>query len=59
MENFLNRYNLKNKLNPKHLKNFCNDIIPLITFSDDSELYFFDTSDFDKCYFSGGGTYHI
>ena len=57
MENFLNRYNLKNKLNPKHLKNFCNDIIPLITFSDDSELYFFDTSDFDKCYLSGGGTY--
>ena len=57
LESFLKSYNLKQPLNLKDIKDFSDNIIPLITFSDDSELYFFDVSDFEKCYLSGGSTY--
>ena len=54
---FLERYDLGGNINPEYFKNYCDNIIPLITFSDDSELYFFSVSDFENCKLSGGGTH--
>ena len=55
LENFKNRYKeeidlIQSKLN---LKKFCDNIIPLITFSDNSQIYFYAVSDFEKGILSG------
>ena len=56
LKNFLEKYDLKELISEINLKYFCNDIIPLITFSDDSKLYFTDYGQFKKCNISEGGT---
>ena len=56
LERFLERYDLKDKIKPYDLKYFCDDIIPLITFSDDGNPYFYDISDFEECSLSRGVT---
>ena len=56
LENFLNIHGLKNKYNENKIKNFCDNIITLITFSDDSQLYFLNVLDFKKQVLSGGFT---
>ena len=53
---FIEDYNLEN-INSEDIKKFCEDIVVLITFSDDSNLYFYHVSDFENCYLSGGSTY--
>ena len=57
LENFLNYYNLKNSINPEDLKLFCNNIIPLITFSTHSHLYFYDIFKFEKSNLCYKGSY--
>ena len=57
LENFLKYYNMKDSIKPEALKKFCNNIIPLITFSDDSDLYFYDIFKFEKNRLYGGHTY--
>ena len=42
---FIKKYKLEN-INSQHFNNFCEDIVVLITFSDDSNLYFYHVSDF-------------
>ena len=56
-DSFLERYKFDKQLKPKYFKNYCDNIIPLITFSDISELHFFCVSEFENCYLSGGSTY--
>jgi len=58
LENFKNRYKEEIDLIENiNLKKFCDNIIPLITFSDNSEIYFYSVSDFEKGILSGGATY--
>ena len=52
---FLDSYNLKND----DFIKFCKDIVVLITFSDNSKIYFFDVRQFDTCNFSGNDTFFI
>ena len=56
LDNFIKKYNFENILRNKNLKYLCDDIIPLITFSDDSKLYFFTNKDFQKNSLSGDNT---
>ena len=53
-KNFFNRYGILKKGN---LNKFCNDIVVLITFSDDSKLCFFDATEFETCHLCGNETY--
>ena len=55
-ENFIETYKLGN-IKLEHFKKYCEDIITLITFSDDAYLYFYLVSDFEKCHLSGDTTY--
>ena len=57
LENFLKHYNLQDSINPEALKKFCNNIIPLITFSDGSDFYFYDILKFEKNRLRGCQTY--
>ena len=52
----MNVHGLKNKYNENKIKNFCDNIITLITFSNDSQLYFLNVLDFKKQILSGGST---
>ena len=54
-DNFLKRYDL----NLEKFKKFCQNIAILITFSDDSKIYFFDSRQFDTCNFKGFDTFFI
>ena len=56
LEELLKKYELKNKLKDKSLKCLFDDIIPLITFSDNSQLHFFTDKDFQTNTLSGGST---
>ena len=53
--NFLTRYDLK----IEKFKKFCQNIAILITFSDDSKIYFFDSRQFDTCNFKGFDCFFI
>ena len=57
LENFLSHHNLNYSINPEDLKLFCNNIIPLRVFSDDSKLYFYDALKFKNNQLSGWGFY--
>ena len=57
LDKFLKDYNLQDSINPEALKKFCNNIIPLITFSDGSDFYFYDIHKFEKKSLYGGSTY--
>ena len=57
LENFLKHYNLQDSINPEALKKFCNNIIPLITFADGSDFYFYDILKFEKNRLCGYSTY--
>ena len=57
LENFLKHYNLQDSINPEALKKFRNNIIPLITFSDGSDFYFYDILKFEKNRLRGCQTY--
>ena len=59
-ENFIKDHNLTNKITKskiKQLREACQDMIALITFSDKSELYFYDPSQFEDCKLSGWDTF--
>ena len=62
-ESFLKLLNLgiinenEKKKTLKQLKQMCEKIILLITFTDNSELYFFNISNFKNCYLSGNDTF--
>ena len=53
--NFLKRYDL----DIEKFKKLCQNIAILITFSDDSKIYFFDSRQFDTCNFKGIDTFFI
>ena len=57
LDKFLKYYNLQDSINPEALKKFCNNIIPLITFSDGSDFYFYDIFKFENNGLYGGSTY--
>ena len=59
LKKFLNKYKLENEIDEENIKTIFQDIIVLITFSDDSQLYFFNISDFENNFLSGGGTHFV
>ena len=57
LKHFLEKYDPQKTIDIENFKDYSEDIIPLITFSDDSELYFYNIYDFEKCCLYGGTTY--
>ena len=56
LKHFLETYDTKKTINLENFKNYSEDIILLITFTDDSELYFWNVYDFENCELEGKGT---
>ena len=53
LKHFLEKYDPQKTIDFENFKDYSEDIIPLITFSDDSQLYFYNIYDFEKCDLSG------